>query len=237
MYIRTSDGLGQVAPAIAKQPANATLAQFEKHSAKLKNCHAPKIDRVADKIAASWKIGQPIYTVYVKGYTSSEGLPQYNIGLGHRRALAVRRALQLALERKQKNLSYKVLVLTLSRGAKDPIATNETEYGRCQNRRVEIFLSTKKLLPKKPSLPDYPPSPDHQSCDEGRLQRLFEKCDETFNDCNKFAREMFLKRTLDCGSDRECRNQAYRIAQNERSWCISDLRLCKEQAGYATKCK
>jgi len=135
--------------------AAARLKHFDKNSAKLKDFHAPDIDRVADMVVASWKTGQPIFTIYVKGHSSSEGPAQYNIGLGNHRALAVRKALQKALEKKQKNLSYKVLILTLSKGAKEPINTNETEEGKSQNRRVEIFLSTKALKPlPKPKPPD-----------------------------------------------------------------------------------
>ena len=143
------------------RPAAARLTKFEKNSAKLKDFHAPEIDRVADRVVESWKTGQPIFTIYVKGHTSSEGPAQYNIALGNHRALAVRKALQKALERKQKNLSYKVLILAQSKGAREPIDTNETEEGRSQNRRVEVFLSTKALLPKMPPKPPVvtPPKP------------------------------------------------------------------------------
>jgi outer membrane protein OmpA-like peptidoglycan-associated protein len=136
--------------------AAARLTGFDKNSARLKDFHAAEIDKVAERIAASWQTGQPIFTVYVKGHASSEGPAQYNIGLGTHRALAVRKALQKALERKQKNLSYKVLVLSQSKGSKEPIDTNKTEEGRSRNRRVEVFLSTKALLP----LPKKPPKDD-----------------------------------------------------------------------------
>ncbi|MBA5868879.1 MAG: OmpA family protein [Nitrospira sp. CR2.1] len=141
------------------RPAAARLTRFDKNSAKLKDFHAREIDRTAEQIEASWRTGLPIVTVYVKGHTSSEGPAQYNIGLGNHRALAVRKALQKALERKQKNLSYKVLILTLSKGAKDPIAPNATEEGRSENRRVEVFLSTKALMPLPQKQPVQQPLP------------------------------------------------------------------------------
>jgi outer membrane protein OmpA-like peptidoglycan-associated protein len=167
MYIWTREELGRAVPetggsaagpAIAVRtdvikPADARLTQFDKNSAKLKDFHLPEIERVTDKVVASWKTGQPIFTIYVKGHSSPEGPAQYNIGLANYRALGVRKALQRALERKQKNLSYKVLILAQSKGAREPIDSNETETGRSQNRRVEIFLSTKALLP----LPKKPP--------------------------------------------------------------------------------
>jgi outer membrane protein OmpA-like peptidoglycan-associated protein len=146
----TDDSVAQPAitvPTDTIKPSAARLTRFDKTSARLKDFHVPEIDRVADKVLASWETGQPIFIVYVKGHTSSEGSAQYNIGLGNHRALAVRKALQMALERKRKNLSYKVLVLAQSKGAREPIDSNETDTGKSQNRRVEIFLSTKKLLP------------------------------------------------------------------------------------------
>ena len=160
------------APAATKKAPDATLIQFDKDSAKLKDFHATEIDSVADKIVASRKTAQPIFTVYVKGHTSSEGSAQYNVGLGYRRALAVRKALQNALERKEKHLSYKVLILAQSKGESEPIDTNETEAGRSRNRRVEILLSTKALQPlpppkkKKDEEPE-PPQPKSSSCGGG----------------------------------------------------------------------
>ncbi len=157
---------GQVTtlPPDTKKPADARLIRFDKNSAKLKDFHAPDIDKVADRVVENWKTGQPIFTIYLKGHTSSEAPPQYDIGLGNHRALAVRKALQKALEHKQKNLSYKVLILAQSKGAKGPIDTNETEEGRSQNRRAEIFLSTKALMPllqkKKPEVKAGPIRPE-----------------------------------------------------------------------------
>jgi len=179
--------------------AAARLTQFDKNSAKLKDFHAPEIDRVADRVVETWKTGQPIFTIYVKGHTSSEGPAQYNISLGNQRALAVRKALQKALERKQKNLSYRVLILTQSKGAKEPIDTNETEEGRSQNRRVEIFLSTKALLPlpkpkpteEKPKIPwiierpEYERKPEElpEKCDQAYLQKLISDCNGRYAAC------------------------------------------------------
>jgi outer membrane protein OmpA-like peptidoglycan-associated protein len=140
------------------KPAAARLTRFDKNSARLKDFHASEIDGVADKVSASWITGQPIFTIYVKGHTSSEGPAQHNVGLGYGRALAVRKALQKALERKQRNLSYKVLILAQSKGEMEPSDTNETEEGKSQNRRVEVFLSTKKLLPLPKKKPDDKPT-------------------------------------------------------------------------------
>jgi outer membrane protein OmpA-like peptidoglycan-associated protein len=181
------------------KPADARLKGFDKNSAKLKSGHDSDIDRVADKVAASWKTGRPIFTIYVKGHTSSEGSAQYNIGLGNRRALTVRKALQKALERKQKNLSYKVLVLAQSKGAKEPIDSNQTEEGRSNNRRVEVFLSTKALAPIRPKPPLKEPTvttgptgtgpdvvtPRERVCNSDILRRELDICEDRLKACNK----------------------------------------------------
>jgi outer membrane protein OmpA-like peptidoglycan-associated protein len=191
---------------VAKKLPDATLSQFDKNSAQLKRFHAFEIGRVANKVVASWKTGQPILTIYVRGHTSSEGSAQYNIGLGTWRALTVRKALQKALEIKQKNLSYKVLILAQSKGAREPIDSNETERGRSRNRRVEFFLSTKALLPKKPpppppvevtrpenipwiTTPDLPPptvpTDDRpgQPCNRAELERRLRECNKNYALC------------------------------------------------------
>lgn len=226
-----SPGPATTMPTTPQKLADATFPRFDKNSAKLKDFHLPEIDRVADVIVASWKTDQPIVTVYVKGHASSEGPAQYNIGLGHGRALAVRKALQKALERKQKNLSYKVLILTLSRGAKDPIATNATEEGRSQNRRVEVFLSTKKLLPKKISPPQPIPIP---RCNEDLLQAEFTKCGELFNVCK--SQFQFFERLFRNCIDNECRTRVRESWKRYLGSCISDLMKCQENAQYKAGC-
>ena len=90
--------------------------------------------------------------------------------------------------------------------------------------------------PKPSPLPDYPPPPDRSPCDDTELQRRFEKCDKVFNDCRKIASDWYFKERLECGSDRECRNRADRSAKDRQALCISELRVCQEQARYATGC-
>lgn len=143
---------------ISKAPSE-TLDGFEFDRSTLLPQHMAKIDRVAGRIAETWKKGLPIRTVKVVGHTDPEGKPDYNVGLGMRRSLAVRKELQRAMERKQKNLSSKVLVLSASRGEKDLLDRSGTREGQARNRRVEIFLSTIALKPLPKPKPPPTPTP------------------------------------------------------------------------------
>ncbi|MFH1766447.1 MAG: OmpA family protein [Gemmatimonadota bacterium] len=75
--------------------------------------------------------------IEVHGHTDSTGPEEYNMGLSHRRAVAV-----------QTFLLANFTQLTQSQftirdfGETQPIATNDTRPGRAQNRRVEIKLIT-----------------------------------------------------------------------------------------------
>jgi peptidoglycan-associated lipoprotein len=69
--------------------------------------------------------------VRLEGHTDERGSREYNIGLGERRAQAVRRALLLqgATETQLSTVSY---------GAERPAAAGSNEAAWSQNRRVEI---------------------------------------------------------------------------------------------------
>ncbi|MDG2307286.1 MAG: OmpA family protein [Candidatus Binatia bacterium] len=69
--------------------------------------------------------------VEVQGYTDGVGSAEYNIGLSDRRAATVKDYL----------VSQGVAASRLTTrgfGKADPVATNETDEGRAQNRRVEL---------------------------------------------------------------------------------------------------
>jgi peptidoglycan-associated lipoprotein len=73
----------------------------------------------------------PAVRVRLEGHTDERGSREYNIGLGERRAQAVRRALLLqgATETQLSTVSY---------GAERPAAAGSNETAWAQNRRVEI---------------------------------------------------------------------------------------------------
>ena len=70
--------------------------------------------------------------IYVVGYTDSKGSEAYNQKLSERRADAVADALRAHL-----NVDGSRIIAE-GRGEADPVASNQTEEGRAQNRRVEI---------------------------------------------------------------------------------------------------
>ena len=74
------------------------------------------------------------YEVSIIGHTDSMGTDAYNIALGQRRADSVKNKLI------EMGLSSGRIVSTSSRGESEPIATNDTEDGRAENRRIEFQL-------------------------------------------------------------------------------------------------
>jgi peptidoglycan-associated lipoprotein len=69
--------------------------------------------------------------VRLEGHTDERGSPEYNIGLGERRAQAVKRALLL-------QGVGEAQVATVSYGEERPAVPGETEEAWAKNRRVEI---------------------------------------------------------------------------------------------------
>lgn len=71
--------------------------------------------------------------ILVIGHTDNVGRSEYNLGLSERRAASVKSyAIAQGLSASR--------IKTEGRGASEPIASNETEDGRAQNRRVEIVI-------------------------------------------------------------------------------------------------
>lgn len=86
-----------------------------------------------DLIAAHARFAGRFTTVAVRleGHTDERGSREYNIGLGDRRALAVRRALELQGVPASR-------ITTVSYGEERPAAVGSDEGSWSQNRRVEI---------------------------------------------------------------------------------------------------
>ena len=79
-------------------------------------------------------IEQNNYEVTIVGHTDSVGSNQYNFGLSRRRAESVKAKLL------EFGLAEERIVGIEAMGEEQPIATNETNEGRAQNRRVEFKL-------------------------------------------------------------------------------------------------
>jgi len=116
-------------PAPRKAEPLVTLhgAQFDFNKATLKPSAKPVIDQ-AVKVMKD----KPDLKVSVEGHTDSIGSATYNQKLSERRAMAVRDYMV-----SQGIDAARITVRGF--GKSKPIATNDTEEGRAQNRRVEIL--------------------------------------------------------------------------------------------------
>jgi outer membrane protein OmpA-like peptidoglycan-associated protein len=92
----------------------------------------PQFDRVLDEVAGTLN-QYPSTTVDVVGHADSTGTDAYNQALSERRASSVASYLT-----SRGVLPARLYVAGM--GERQPIASNDTEAGRAQNRRVEIVL-------------------------------------------------------------------------------------------------
>jgi outer membrane protein OmpA-like peptidoglycan-associated protein len=101
---------------------------FNTNSSDIKPGFHSTMDKIADVVVRYGKT-----TLTVAGHTDDVGSAQYNQGLSERRARAVAQYLE----------SKKVQPVRLAivgKGEARPIASNATESGRAENRRVEIYV-------------------------------------------------------------------------------------------------
>ncbi|WP_244130455.1 OmpA family protein [Burkholderia latens] len=121
------------APAPVPVPKKITLAgdaNFDTAKASLTPVAQSKLDNlIADAHGMSFR------TVVVDGYTDSRGSDAYNLDLSARRAQTVSAYLRDHGLRSQQYITHGF-------GKSNPVASNATEVGRAQNRRVEIQLDT-----------------------------------------------------------------------------------------------
>jgi peptidoglycan-associated lipoprotein len=119
----TTDGQGGGASA----PAGvARVIYFDFDSSEIRPEFVPVIAAHAHALARNASI-----RVRLEGHTDERGSPEYNIGLGERRAQAVRRALLLQGVAESQ-------VATVSYGEERPAVTGQTEAAWAKNRRVEF---------------------------------------------------------------------------------------------------
>lgn len=85
-------------------------------------------------------IGADIYGATVEGHTDSDGPDEYNQKLSESRAGAVKA--QFAAEGMTAER-----IRAFGLGEKDPVASNDTEEGRAQNRRVVIVITPADAIP------------------------------------------------------------------------------------------
>ncbi|CAM2192017.1 OmpA family protein [Paraburkholderia sp. A1RI_3L] len=101
---------------------------FDTNSYAIKPSFAPVLDQVAQTLNQN-----PEVIAQVVGHTDSTGQAAYN------QTLSVNRAQSVANYLAQHGVAGQRLSAT-GMGASQPVADNNTEAGRAQNRRVEIYL-------------------------------------------------------------------------------------------------
>lgn len=94
----------------------------------------PDSNKIIDMLAEQMKQDMPDTSLVILGHTDSVGSDEYNNDLSINRSASVMQ--QLA----QRGVNLKQMS-TVGIGETQPIATNATEDGRSQNRRVEFVLS------------------------------------------------------------------------------------------------
>ncbi len=77
----------------------------------------------------------PDASLLIEGHTDSIGSDEVNQKISEQRAIAMATSLK-------KDYGVENAISVIGKGEKEPIASNETEEGRAQNRRVEIILTT-----------------------------------------------------------------------------------------------
>jgi peptidoglycan-associated lipoprotein len=123
--------VGDTEGSSASAPAGvARLIYFDFDSSEIRPEFVPVIASHARALARNASV-----RVRLEGHTDERGSPEYNIGLGERRAQAVRRALML-------QGVTDAQVATVSYGEERPAVPGQDEAAWAKNRRVEfIYLN------------------------------------------------------------------------------------------------
>jgi len=102
---------------------------FAVNSSTLRSGLYNELDRVAQILTA-----YPQTTILVAGHTDSTGSEEYNMTLSQKRADSVKNALV------QRGVAAQ-RINAVGYGEGQPVGDNETEFGRQQNRRVEVRIN------------------------------------------------------------------------------------------------
>ena len=118
----------------AKQTERGTLVTFGDVLFDFDQASLKANSRDSVTTLANYLIKNPDRKVIVEGYTDSKGSASYNQGLSERRANAVKNALVRAGVDPSR-------IVAQGYGKEYPVASNATNSGRAQNRRVEVTIS------------------------------------------------------------------------------------------------
>ena len=117
-----------VEPKVVKVEAISAQLPFAFNSNTLSPSDVEKLKPIGQRL-----MQYPETKLYVVGHTDSRGAEEYNQKLSVERAAVVADYLDdhFGIEMNR--------IIVQGRGETDPVATNETEEGRAQNRRVEVY--------------------------------------------------------------------------------------------------
>ncbi|MBU4537525.1 MAG: OmpA family protein [Weeksellaceae bacterium] len=105
------------------------MVNFGFDSSNLTPAAMANLDKLAEVLKNNLDTNINIY-----GHTDSKGTDAYNLSLSDRRAAAVKSYLV------SKGVSASRM-MTMGMGEKEPVASNDTDAGRAQNRRVEFAIT------------------------------------------------------------------------------------------------
>ena len=107
---------------------------FDYNSYALKNETKVNLDKLGEVLNE-----YPDTEILIQGHTDDRGSDEYNLKLSEQRATSVYNHLL------RKGVSSSRMV-TMGLGESEPVATNETDEGRQQNRRVEVAVVANEKL-------------------------------------------------------------------------------------------
>lgn len=111
-----------------------SMVNFAFDSSELTSFAKTNLDKLADVLK-----NNPDTNINIYGHTDSKGTDEYNKALSDRRAAAVKNYLiskGVAASR----------MFTMGMGEAEPVATNDTDAGRAQNRRVEFAITANQEM-------------------------------------------------------------------------------------------
>lgn len=113
-----------------------SIVNFAFDSAELTTSGKANLDKLSEVLK-----NNPDTNINIYGHTDSKGTDAYNQGLSERRAASVKNYLI------SKGVASSRM-FTMGVGEKEPVATNDTEAGRAQNRRVEFAITANQEMIK-----------------------------------------------------------------------------------------
>jgi len=113
---------------------NESIVNFAFDSSNLSESAKTNLDKLATVLT-----NNPDTNINIYGYTDSKGSDDYNLKLSDRRAASVKSYLS------SKGISSSRM-FTMGMGEQSPVATNDTDAGRAQNRRVEFAITANEKM-------------------------------------------------------------------------------------------